>query len=70
MNNFITFAAITHIFYYSQIKEVLLYFFVENILVIAVMLSIFYFMMKAFLQFQEKKRLQAEHRNSNNGKLL
>lgn len=51
----LTLPAIEFLFYYSRLMELLLYFFIENILVIAVVLAVFYVVMKAFLQFQQNK---------------
>lgn len=66
----LTLAAIKYLFYYSRIIEILLYFFVENILLIAVLLSVFYFIRQAFLQLHHKKQLKADLQSSNKGKLL
>lgn len=66
----LTLTTINTLFYYSGIKDILLYSFVENILIIAVMLSIFYVVMKGYLQLQQKKRLQADFRKSDSSSLL
>ena len=66
----LTLTAINNLFYYSGIIDILLYSFVENILIIAVMLSIFYVVMKGYLQLQQKKRLQADFRKSDSSSLL
>ena len=66
----LTLATINNLFYYSGIIDILLYSFVENILLIAVMLSIFYVVMKGYLQLQQKKRLQADFRKSDSSSLL
>ena len=66
----ITLTKINNLFYYSGIIDILLYFFVENILLIAVMLSIFYVVMKGYLQLRQKKRLQADFRKSDSSSLL
>lgn len=63
-------AAIKILFCNYGIVEILLYFFAENILRIAVMLSIFYVVIKAYSQLQQKKRRQADFHNSNNNGLL
>ncbi len=47
----LTLAALKYLFSYSRIIEILMYFFVENILLIAVLLAVFYVIMKAFLEF-------------------
>ena len=63
-------AAIKNLFYHPETTEILLYFFAGNILPIAVLLSIFYVVSKAYPQLQQKKRLQAGFRNSDNNGLL
>ena len=65
-----TLTTINNLFYYSGIIDILLYSFVENILIIAVMLSIFYVVMKGYLQLQQKKRLRADFRKSDSSSLL
>lgn len=66
----LTLFAIKILFFSYGIIKILLYLFVENILLIAVMLSIFYVVMKAYLQLQQKKRLQADFHNSDNNGFL
>lgn len=51
----LTLAALKYLFSYSRIIEILMYFFVENILLIAVLLAVFYVIMKAFLEFQQNR---------------